>query len=170
MIQFEITKRLLIFGLLISPIFSIAQNFELIKPNVEELNVELKKTNFTQDVTYLYLNRNYKAESEKLDIKKYDYPDYNICAFKQKFEHGIVYSEEQCREAGGITTKLTLPKTDKKSIVQWVELIFKSSPMDIEHGWNSEKTKFGPTDDGAGCYFEIKETENNTEIDMYCGC
>ena len=58
----------------------------------------------------------------------------------------------------GITTKLTLPKTDKKSLIQWVELIFKSSPMDIEHGWNSEKTKFGPTDDGAGCYFKIKET------------
>ena len=121
-------------------------------------------------MTYLYLIRNYKAESEKLDIKKYDYPDYNICAFKQKFEHGIVYSEEQCREAGGITTKLTLPKTDKISIIQWVELIFESSPMDIEHGWNSEKTKFGPTDDGVGCYFEIKETENNTEIEMYCGC
>ena len=170
MIQFKITKRLLIFGLLISPLFSIAQKFELIKPNVEELNAELKKTNFTQDVTYLYLNRNYKAESEKMDIKKYDYPDYNICAFTQKFEHGIVYSEEQCREAGGITTKLTLPKTDKKSIIQWVELIFKSSPMDIEHGWNSEKNKFEPTDNGAGCYFEIKETENNTEIEMYCGC
>ncbi len=163
-------KRILIYALLIFPVFGIAQNFELIKPNVTELNAELKKTNYTQDVSYLYLNRNYKAESEKLEIKKYDYPDYNICAFKQKFEYGIVYSEEQCREAGGITTKLTLPKTDKENLIQWVELIFKSSPMDIEHGWNSEKTKFGPTDNGAGCYFEIKETENSTEIDMYCGC
>ncbi|APU09685.1 hypothetical protein A5M85_05120 [Cellulophaga lytica] len=155
---------------LIFPIFGTAQNFELKKPNVEELNAELKKTNYSQDVTYLYLNRNYKTESEKLEIKKYDYPDYSICAFKQKFENGIVYSEEQCREAGGITTKLILPKTEKESLIQWVELIFKSSPMDIKHGWNSEKTKFGPTDNGAGCYFEIKETENNTEIDMYCGC
>lgn len=152
------------------PIFGIAQKFELKKPNVAELNAELKKTNYTQDVTYLYLNRNYKAESEKLEVKKYDYPDYNICAFKQKYEHGIVYSEEQCREAGGITTKLILPKTGKESLVQWIELIFKSSPMDIEHGWNSDKTKFGPTDDGVGCYFEIKETEKNTEIEMYCGC
>tara|TARA_B100001063_G_C16548674_1_gene444954 strand:+ start:50 stop:547 length:498 start_codon:yes stop_codon:yes gene_type:complete len=163
-------SRFAILIFLILPIFGSAQDFELKKPNVEELNAELKKTNYTQDVTYLYLNRNYKSESEKLEVKKYDYPDYSICAFKQKFENGIVYSEEQCREAGGITTKLTLPKTDKKSLIQWVELIFKSSPMDIEHGWNSEKTKFGPTDDGAGCYFKIKETENNTEIDMYCGC
>ncbi len=162
--------RFLIILFLIFPILGIAQNFELKKPNVAELNAELKKTNYTQDVTYLYLNRNYKAESEKLDVKKYDYPDYSICAFKQKFKSGIIYSEEQCREAGGITTKLTLPKTDNESLIQWVELIFKSSPMDIEHGWNSEKTKFGPTDNGAGCYFEIKETENSTEIDMYCGC
>ena len=163
-------SRFLIILFLIFPIFGIAQNFELKKPNVAELNAELKKTNYTQDITYLYLNRNYKAESEKLEVKKYDYPDYSICAFKQKFEHGIVYSEEQCREAGGITTKLILPKTDNESLIQWIELIFKSSPMDIEHGWNSEKTKFGPTDDGAGCYFEIIETENSTAIDMYCGC
>ncbi|TCK64769.1 hypothetical protein DFQ05_2506 [Winogradskyella wandonensis] len=163
-------SRIVLILFLIIPLFGIGQNFELKKPIVAELNAELKKTNYSQDVTFLYLNRNYKAESEKLDVKKYDYPDYSICAFTQKFEHGIVYSEEQCKEAGGITTKLTLPKTDKKSIIQWVELIFKSSPMDIEHGWNSEKTKFGPTDDGAGCYFEIKETENNTEIEMYCGC
>ena len=155
---------------LIIPLLCIAQNFELNKPNVEELNAELKKTNYSQDVTYLYLNRNYKTESEKLEVKKNEYPDYSICAFKQKFEHGIVYSEEQCREAGGITTKLTLPKTDKESIIQWVELIFKSSPMDIEHGWNPEKTKFEPTDNGVGCYFEIKENKKNTEIDMYCGC
>ena len=163
-------SRFTIILFLIIPIFGIAQNFELKKPNITELNVELKKTNYTQDVTYLYLKRNYKAESEKLEVKKYDYPDYSVCAFKQKFEHGIVYSEEQCREAGGITTKLTLPKTEKESLIQWIELIFKSSPMDIEHGWNSEKTKFGPTDNGVGCYFEIKEYENRTEIDMYCGC
>lgn len=163
-------SRFVLILFLIIPLFGIGQGFELKKPIVAELNAELKKTNYSQDVTYLYLIRYYKAESEKLDIKKYDYPDYNICAFKQKFEYGIVYSEEQCREAGGIITKLNLPKTDKESLIQWVELIFKSSPMDIEHGWNSEKTKFGPTDDGVGCYFKIKETENNTEIEMYCGC
>ena len=109
------------------------------KPNVAELHAELKQTNYTQDVTYLYLKQNYKAESEKLEIKKYDYPDYSICAFKQKFKNGIIHSEEQCREASGITTKLILPKTDKESLIQWVELIFKSSPMDIKHGWNSDR-------------------------------
>jgi hypothetical protein len=155
---------------LIIPFFGITQNFELKKPNVTELSEGLKNIKYSQDVTYLYLQRNYKVISEKLEVIKYDYSDNHICSFKQKFEHGIVYSEEQCREASGITTNLTLPKTNKESLTQWIELIFKSSPMDIEHGWNSEKTKFGPTDDGVGCYFEINETENSTEIDMYCGC
>ncbi len=163
-------SRYVLILFLIVPLFSIAQNFDLKKPNVVELNAELKKINYSQDVTYLYLNRNYKVESEKLEVKKYDYPDYSICAFKQKFENGIVYSEEQCKEAGGITTKLTLPKTNKKSLIQWVELIFKSSPMDIEHGWNSDKTKFEPTGNGAGCYFEIIESKINSKIEMYCGC
>ncbi len=155
---------------MIFPFFGLAQNFELKKPKVKELNSELKKTNYSQNVTYLYLNRNYKTESQKFEVKKYDYPDYSVCSFKQKFENGIVYSEEQCREAGGITSKLILPKTAKGSLIQWVELIFESSPMDIKHGWNSDKTKFGPMDNGVGCYFEIKEIGKNTEIHMYCGC
>jgi hypothetical protein len=155
---------------LINPFFGIAQNFELKKPNVTELSERLKKINYSQNVTYLYLQRNYKVISKKLEIKKYDYSDYNVCAFKQKFEHGILYSEEQCREAGGITTRLNLPKTDRDSLIDWIELIFKSEQMDIKNVWNTEKTKFGPHDDGVGCYFEIKESENNTDIEMYCGC
>lgn len=156
--------------LLVFPIFCIAQSFELKIPNVEGLRAELEKTNYAHDAVYLYLIRNYEAESEKLEVKKYDYPDYSICAFKQESEYGIIYSEEQCREAGGITTHLNLPKTDKESLIQWIELIYNSSPTDIEHGWNADKTKFGPTDNGAGCYYEITETENSTEMDMYCGC
>jgi len=163
-------SKILLLLLLVAPTLGIAQNFELRNPNVVELHVAMEKSNYTQEPTYLYLIRNYKVISEKTDLRKYNYADYNICAFTQTFEHGIVYSEEQCGETGGITTRLTLPKTERKSLIQWVELIYESLPMDIEHGWNSNKTKFGPTDDGAGCYFEITETEEHTEIDMYCGC
>lgn len=163
-------SKILLLLLLVAPALGIAQNFELRNPNVVELHVAMEKSNYTQEPTYLYLIRNYKVISEKTDLRKYNYADYNICAFTQTFEHGIVYSEEQCGETGGITTRLTLPKTERKSLIQWVELIYESLPMDIEHGWNSNKTKFGPTDDGAGCYFEITETEEHTEIDMYCGC
>ena len=88
----------------------------------------------------------------------------------QEFENAIYYSIKQCREAGGTLIRLVLPKTNRQSLVKWIEGIFKSSPMDIKHGWNSDKTKFGPTDNGAGCYFEIKETKNNTIVENYCGC
>ena len=156
--------------LFILPILGFGQDFALNEPKVAELKAELKKNNYSEDVVYVYLQRNYKQSSDKSNVKKYEYPDYSICAFEQNFENGITYSVEQCREAGGISTTLILPKTKKSSVIKWVEQIFQSSPMDIEHIWNKEKTKYGPTDNGVGCYYEIKETENNTKIDMYCGC
>ena len=152
------------------PILNFGQDFQLKEPNVAELKAELNKNNNADDVVYVYLQRNYNQSSKKRNVKKYEYPDYSICAFEQSFENGITYSVEQCREAGGISTTLILPKSKKSNVIKWVEQIFKSSPMDIEHGWNKEKTKYGPTDNGVGCYYKIKETENNTKIDMYCGC
>ncbi|MFD2564805.1 hypothetical protein [Aquimarina rubra] len=152
------------------PILNFGQNFALKEPNVMELKAELKKNNNADDVVYVYLQRNYKQSSDKANVKNYEYTDYSICAFEQDFENEITYSVEKCREAGGISTTLILPKSKKSSVIKWIEQIFKSSPMDIEHGWNKEKTKYGPTDNGVGCYYEIKETENNTKIDMYCGC
>jgi hypothetical protein len=50
---------------LIIPFFGITQNFELKKPNVTELSEGLKNIKYSQDVTYLYLQRNYKVISEK---------------------------------------------------------------------------------------------------------
>lgn len=147
-----------------------AQNFKLKKPNVSQLIAELEQSNFSQSATYLYFTRNYKAKSEKFNIKKYDYAEYDVCAFKQKFDNDIIYSQEGCQEEGGIRTKLTLPKADKTNLAEWVELIVKSSPTNTKYGWNSAKTKFRPIEDEAGCYFEIKENKKNTEIDIYCGC
>ena len=130
----------------------------------------MKRTNFAQDVIYMYLIRNYDSIAKKREIIYYDYSDYNICSFNQDFENEINYSIEQCREAGGTSISLVLPKTDRQSLTEWIELIFQSSPMDIEHSWNSYKTIFRPTDQGVGCYFEIKETESNTLLENYCGC
>ena len=156
--------------LLLMPVFAKAQHFKLIKPNIEALNTELEENKYSQNIVYLYLIKNYKTISEKYNTKKNNFPDYEVCAFNQKFEKNILYWEEQCGEATGIKSKLTLPKSDKASVIEWVEMIFNSSPMDIKHSWNTKQTKFGPTDDGAGCYFEIIETKTNTIIDMFCGC
>tara|TARA_R110000751_G_scaffold94893_1_gene185294 strand:+ start:15522 stop:16016 length:495 start_codon:yes stop_codon:yes gene_type:complete len=152
------------------PIIIFSQNFKIAKPNATELNAEMKRTNFAEDVIYMYLNRNYDSIAKKREVIYYNYPDYSICSFNQNFENGINYSIEQCKEAGGISISLVLPKTDRESLNQWIELIFKSSPMDIEHSWNSDKSKFEPTDKGVGCYYEIKETESNTIVENYCGC
>ncbi|MAN58345.1 MAG: hypothetical protein CMC08_00740 [Flavobacteriaceae bacterium] len=152
------------------PILIFGQNFKIEKPNVDELKAEMKRTNFADDVIYVFMNRNYDSIAKKREIINYDYPDYSICSFNQDFENGINYSIEQCKEAGGISISLVLPKTDRKSLTEWIELIFQSSPMDIEHSWNSDKSKFEPTDKGVGCYYEIKETESNTIVENYCGC
>ena len=152
------------------PILIFSQDFKIAKPNVDELKLEMKRTRYTKDVVYLYLNRNYDSIAKKREVIHYDYPDYSICSFNQDFENGINYSVEQCKEAGGISISIVLPKTDRQSLIQWIELIFQSSPMDIEHSWNSDKSKFRPTDDGVGCYYEIKETDANTLVKNYCGC
>lgn len=163
-------KNILVIILFLVPILTFSQNFKIAEPNVEELNAEIKRTNNSDNVIYLFLIRNYDSITKKREIIYYDFPDYNICSFNQDFENGINYSIEQCREAGGASISLVLPKTNKQSLVKWINGIFESSTMDIEHGWNSNETKFGPTDNGAGCYFEIKETDKNTIVENYCGC
>ena len=165
-----IMKNTLITLLFIIPFFTFSQDFKIVEPNIDELKAEVKGTNYSDDVIYLFLTQNYDSIGKKREIIYYDYPDYSICSFNQDFEKGINYSIEQCKEGGGASISLVLPKTNRHSLVKWIEAIFKSSPMDIPHGWNKDKSKFGPTDNGAGCYFEIKETNENTIVKNYCGC
>jgi|SRR5690606_9111755 len=162
--------KLSVLLILIFPILTFGQSFKLPEPNVKELKDKMVKSDYTKEVVYLYLIQNFDTISKKREIINYDYPDYSICSFNQNFENDINYSLEKCKEAGGLSVLLMLPKTDRQSLIKWIELIYKSAPMDIEHTWNSSKTKFGPTDEGVGCYFEIKETERNTLIENYCGC
>lgn len=162
--------RFILIFLIAFPILSFSQAFRLLEPNTQKLNEELRKLNYSEDVIYLYLIHNYDSISRKLNVFRYDFPDYSVCAFDQEFANGIHYSIEQCKEAGGVAVSLVLPKADRKSVIKWVELIFESAPIDIEHGWNEDMTKFQPLDNGVGCYFEIKETANKTIIENYCGC
>jgi len=162
-----------LFSTIIILIFSIqafSQSFELPKPNVDELKSEIENSGNGFGVAYFYLIKNFDSISSKKEIKHFDYEVTKICSFNQNFEKGINYSLEKCTEAGGISISITLPKTKRQSVEQWIEQIFKTDSMDIEHGWNKNKTKFEPTDGGAGCYFEIKETKTNTIIKSFCGC
>ena len=87
-------------------------------------------------------------------------------------KHSLInyFKDYQCNEEGGSSSILTLPKTDRKSLIIWVEQIFKIYPTDIDHSWNSEMTIFRPTDEGAGCYYEIIENKTSTMVKIYCGC
>ncbi|RZS90634.1 hypothetical protein EV197_3163 [Aquimarina brevivitae] len=156
--------------LVVIPVGVLAQNFELEQPNITKLKAQQEQSNYQQDVLYTYLLNNYKVSSDKTDVKMYDYSENMICAFTQEFENGITYTEAQCKEAGGKTITLTLPRTNKESLIQWIEAMFQSTGMDIKHSWNSEKTIYRPADEGAGCYYEIKETDMNTLVKIYCGC
>lgn len=163
-------KSISVIIFLIFPVLIFSQNFKILEINIEELKSEMKRINYSEDIVYVYLSRNYDSIAKKREIIYYDNSDYSICSFNQGFENEINYSLEQCEESGGASISLVFPKTARQSLVKWIEMIFECSPMDIEHSWNSDKTKFEPTDKGVGCYFEIKESENYTLVENYCGC
>lgn len=118
---------------LLVPILTFSQYFKIAEPNVDELQAEIKRRNYSEDVIDLSLTRNYDSISKKQKRNYYDYPDYSICSFYQDFENGINYSIKQWRETGGASISLVIPKTDRLNLINWIEGIFKSSPMDIEH-------------------------------------
>lgn len=160
-----------LFILLFFPFFCFSQDFVIPKPNIEELEAELNSREFLSDEVYLYLIKNFDSIASKKDLKYYDYDSNSICSFNQGFDKNINYfTYNQCNEEGGSSSILTLPKTDRKSLIIWVEQIFKIYPTDIDHSWNSEMTIFRPTDEGAGCYYEIIEKKSSTMVKIYCGC
>ncbi|TQI71185.1 hypothetical protein JM79_2112 [Gramella sp. Hel_I_59] len=156
--------------ILIFPTFLIAQDFELKNVNAAQIRKEIKSSGEELDPIYIYLTNNYKPTSERESVQKYDYLDYSICAFEQEFENVIKYSTKSCQEAGGITNTIQLPKIQKSSITNWIEKIYKAELTDIPNVWNSDQTIYGPEGGEAGCYYEIKENENNYTIENYCGC
>ena len=164
-------RNTLIILLVFVSCYGYGQSFELILPNPIELKQELRsRQDYIGDVIYLYLLQNYKPISDQVDKRNYDFPDYSICAFTQKFESNIIYTTEHCKEGGGTSSTLVLPKTNRKNLENWIEHIFKSGGMGIPHDWNDDRTKFKPVDSGAGCYYEIVEEGNQTKVESYCGC
>ena len=152
------------------PVLEWPQEFELPIPSIDEFKKLKKENNKTDVVVYPYLSNYIKDVSGKFNIKNYAYPDYDICAFTQKFENDITYQVEYCKEAGGVSEKLVLPKTSKENLKRWVEFIYETTSMEVLNSWNNDQSIFKPQDDGAGCYFKIFEEVNHTTVDIYCGC
>lgn len=145
--------------------------FNLIMPNVEKLKKQYE-FNYSQiGVIYLYLKNNYKPTSKKKDIVKNNYKtDKRICSFRQEFNK-IEYYLNNCSEKGS-AEKIQIPKINLDTVRKWIEQIYKVTDCDncVKNKWNKNKMIFGPIDDGAGCYYSIKEFEYKIEITIDCGC
>ncbi|MCV9387296.1 hypothetical protein [Reichenbachiella ulvae] len=156
--------------LLLIAFTGFSQEFQMPQIKTDQIQDEYEKAGYSDDLIYLYLTNTLDSVERKKEVIFYDYPDYSICSFNQDFEYGINYSFEQCREAGGASIVMILPKTDRQSLVRFVEELYKIDRTEIENEWNTEQTKFQPKDKGVGCYFQIIEQEKCTMLKNYCGC
>jgi len=149
---------------------SAQESFKLKEVDSKKRLQEFEKSNYQTNIILAYFEDNYKATSGKLDILK-DKEMGNVeCGFTKKFEHGIVYTYHNCGETAPVKENITLPKTDMAQLKKWIEGIHKANPSEIENVWYKGEKEFGPKDEGVGCYYKIKETKNNSIIDVWCGC
>lgn len=149
---------------------SCGQNFELVKPNKENLRTAYQNDKNGNDIIYHYLIQSYKPTSEKINIQKLDYGEFQICAFEQTFENGIKFSTESCIEASGIRIGLELPKISEQKVKSWIEKIYDADLTEIQNEWYEGKNIYGPVGEEAGCYYELKSENNKWIVAIYCGC
>ena len=162
----------LIFVFIFSSFTSLffGQDFNLIEPNIPKLKEQISSGRNTE-IIFHYLTNNYKPTSDKYDLEYYDWDSSKLCAFTQEFENGIKYSVFECKEAGGISVDLELPKIKRTELMKWVEKIYEVDKMDIDQNvWKEDNSKFEPKEVNPGCYFKIEERESTTYVGLYCGC
>jgi hypothetical protein len=142
----------------------------LTEPDMKKLKHQVSQNENTE-VILNYLSNNYKKISEKFDI---EYNESRLCAFKQDFENQIKYAVSECKEAGGSLIKLELPKSERTTLMKWVEKIYEVDKVeteeDEENVWKENNSKFEPKTAVPGCYYKIEESKNKTIIHLYCGC
>ena len=149
---------------------TFGQDFNPIEPNIIKLKEQISSGENTE-VIFHYLINNYKVTSKKYDLEYYEWEKSKICAFTQEFENGIKYAIFECKEAGGITIKLELPKIKRTELMKWIEKIYEVDKMEIDQNvWKENNSKFEPKEVNPGCYYKIEEEEKITLIELYCGC
>lgn len=135
-----------------------------------QLKKEFLKSDYQLNTVLTYLERNYKAISEKTDIKTD--PEFNNaeCGFTKKFEFDIKYTLYKCGEAAPIKETITFPKCSLSELKKWIENIHASSTEEITNVWYEDKNEYGPKDKEAGCYYTLKQTDTQSIITIWCGC
>ncbi|MDC8006145.1 SH3 domain-containing protein [Aureisphaera galaxeae] len=145
--------------------------FTLDDPDIEKLKKQIAISDQNTEVIYNYLINNYKPLGEKSELEYYEWDNKMLCSFSQEFEPGIKYSIFECKEAGGTTVELKLPRINRKKLMKWVEQIYEVGKMDIDQNvWKENNTKFEPKKTNPGCYFKIEEKGQATLVELYCGC
>ena len=123
---------------------------------------------FYGDVVHLYFTENYKATSEKKDIKYLDYdPEYE-CGFTQEFKGGIVFRKEACVEAGGVNWAIDIPSATEAEIKEWVERLYAAELPDWPGEWTSE-WEYGTQGGEAGCYYSLSKKPDKWLVVIWCG-
>ncbi len=164
-------KQYLLFLLTLLPLLCQAQQFELKQPDSKKIQSEIKNSNYRDEETFVYLKLNYKPTGKPTGVKKdVEFENQPVCSFTQKFEGGIIYFIDSCGEGKGTTVLLTLPKTDTATLKKWIEKMYNANGTEIKNVWDKTGLIYQPEDEGAGCYYEIKQSKNKTEVEMYCGC
>ena len=164
-------KRVLILALfLLSIVSGYSQEVTLKTPNRQKIDSIMKLSNVSIEPIYVYLQQHFEATTEKQNVKTLEYSENVICSFTQEFENGIFYKEENCSEEGGGSLSVSFKSVNRKSLENWIEKILRILDETNDNIWNKERTQYYPKDQGAGCYFEIKSENNETKVEVYCGC
>lgn len=163
------SKIILYIFLLISFTAISQKKYKLIQPNINRLKAITEKDEaLNNQIIQLYLNHNYKAISNKIDIKLD--PDFdNIeCGYTIKYNFGIIFTTSNCGEAAPLLQRIQFPKTNLDQLKKWVEKIYKADLTDVKNIW--KKNEYLPKDDGVGCYYKIKQYKSKSVVEIFCGC
>lgn len=163
-------KSLLISLICFFTISTTAQDFILNTPDIINIKTEVAKDP-TGEAFYIYLVNNYNQISRKYEIEYYDWDQNKICSFAQDFEFDIKYVIWECKEGGGESIEITLPKVDKLQLIKLIENIDSIKNLPIEPNiWKENDTKYEPKEQVPGCYYKIKQLEDKSLLEVYCGC
>ena len=147
---------------------SCKEAFLLHQPDSKALTTLARQGEFYGDVVHLYFTENYKATSEKKDIKYLDYdPEYE-CGFTQEFKGGIVFRKEACVEAGGVNWAIDIPSATEAEIKEWVERLYAAELPDWPGEWTSE-WEYGTQGGEAGCYYSLSKKPDKWLVVIWCG-
>ena len=143
--------------------------FQLVTPDTVKIREQLIASDYNEEAIYYYLINNFKSVSELYDTVSFEWDTEAYCSFKKDFEFGIRYTIDECGE-GGSNIILTFPKVKRKEMKDWIETIHGIYEFEEDGNVWKNNTMYVPEEEGAGCYYKIRDTATETFVTIYCGC